>query len=366
MLGRFLRGSPSHTRFVNGLWRKYKAKKCDLLTAAITTNATFDLVGQAEENLIAQAPRLFNQKRSYDSIAIIVFYANAFQQGVCPGARLSTNESLRITPFDDFIYLSMAMVLMEFTFLANQPKDCHLPYPTPCPPLRFGYISRPELLGTPDMDRKEQEDLTLSRLVLHRQLWITWKEQGSRLLTPPPSEDEFSESLDKLTKDGVLSVALVFEARVFLDIQEIMGDDVKRGHQDLVQTTTAIDEIMNLRAVDGALDIGGSGERWHERDVDVVTRIKMTSMYWILDTLTNAFAKFKQHMMTIITPDQNKPIGTSRMGLSARHGHPWAVIPETSQSESPRASQAKPPKNPKFTNLSMECHKVPRCRSERS
>ncbi|KAL8756939.1 MAG: hypothetical protein Q9199_002582 [Rusavskia elegans] len=30
--------------FINDLWRKYKAKKCDLRTAAVTTNGAFDLV----------------------------------------------------------------------------------------------------------------------------------------------------------------------------------------------------------------------------------------------------------------------------------------------------------------------------------
>lgn len=80
--------------------------------------------------------------------------------------------------------------------------------------------------------------------------------------TPPPPEDELSQSLDKLMKDGVLSVALVFEARVLLDIQHIMGDEIKRGYQDLLQVTSSIDKIMNLKVVDGAWDVGGTGERW--------------------------------------------------------------------------------------------------------
>ena len=58
------------------MWRKYKAKKCDLHTAAVTTNAAFDLVRQAEEDLVAQAPAVLDKKRSYDSIAMIVFQAD--------------------------------------------------------------------------------------------------------------------------------------------------------------------------------------------------------------------------------------------------------------------------------------------------
>ena len=346
--------------FVNELWRRYKARKCDLHTAAITTNAAFDLVRQAEEDLIAQAPNVFNRKRSWDSIAIIVFYADAFQQGVCPEARLNSNESLRITPFDDFIYLSTARILMKFTFMANLPKGCQLPYPIPCPPLRFSYISRPDLLGTPEMDKKEQEDLTLSRFIIDRQLWHTWKEAGSEYSTPPPLDDEFSVSVDRLTKEGVLSVALVFEAQVFLDIQDIMGDDVKRGHQDLLRTTNAIDKIMNLKAVNGAWDVGGSGERWHERDVDAVLRIKLTSMNWILDTPTNAFPKLKEYQMASSASDNDKPLHTWS-DTSPEHGPPsqQADIPEGSGTERLRSSVTRPPRNPKFSNVSMNIHEVP-------
>ena len=107
---------------------------------------------------------------------------------------------------------------MIFTFLADLPKDCELPHPVP--------------------------------------------------------------SRDTLTKDGILSVALVFEAQIFLAIQDIMGDDVKRGHQDLLRMTINIDKIMKSKAVSGEWDVGGTAERWHKRDVDVVMWIKMISLYW--------------------------------------------------------------------------------------
>lgn len=68
------------------------------------------------------------------------------------------------------------------------------------------------------MNRKEKEDLTLLRLITDRRLWNTWKILGAKRLGPLPPEDEFSQSLDRLIDKGVLSVALVFEAQIFLDI----------------------------------------------------------------------------------------------------------------------------------------------------
>ena len=251
---------------------------------------------------------------------------------------------------------------MKFTFLADVPEDCKLPYPLPCPPLRFGYISRPELLGTPEMDRKEQQDLTLSRFIIDRQLWNTWREVGEQvgkeLPAQPPPEDEFSKALDRLTKEGVLSVALVFEAQVFLDIQDIMSDDVKRGHQDLLRTTNEIDKIMNLKAVNGAWDVGGSGERWHERDVEAVLRIKMTSMYWILDTPVNAFPKLKEYQLTTNTSENEESIDLgSDTSLQHEVSPQQADIPEGSSPEESRDSASK---NPKFSTVSMNVHRIPK------
>ena len=212
------------------------------------------------------------------------------------------------------------------------------------------------------MDRKEQQDLTLSRFIIDRQLWNTWREAekqlGEKLPAAPPPEDEFSKALDGLTKEGVLSVALVFEAQVFLDIQDIMSDDVKRGHQDLLRTTNEIDKIMNLKVVNGMWDVGGTGERWHERDVEAVLRIKMTSMYWILDTPRNAFPKLKEYQLATNASDDEEYVDLGS-DTSLQHEVPpqQADIPEGSF---PKASRDSASKKPKFSTVSMNVHRLPK------
>ena len=212
------------------------------------------------------------------------------------------------------------------------------------------------------MNRKEQQDLILSRFIIDRQLWNTWREAGKKagkeLPASPPPEDEFSKALDVLTKEGVLSVALVFEAQVFLDIQDIMGDDVKRGHQDLLRTTNEIDKIMNLKAVNGAWDVGGSGERWHERDVEAVMRIKMTSMYWILDTPVNAFPKLKEYQLPATTSENEECVDLGS-DASLQHEAPpkQADIPKGSPPEASRDSGSK---KPEFSTVSINVHRVPK------
>lgn len=108
-----------------------------------------------------------------------------------------------------------------------------------------------------------------------------YKQVASLKACPPPPEDELSQSTDKLTKQGLLSAAHVFEACLYLDIQDTMGDNIGRGYEDLVRNTKKIDEIMNLGVIDGSWDVGGTGEHWNKREVDVVMRIRQTSMFWI-------------------------------------------------------------------------------------
>ncbi|KAG8526668.1 uncharacterized protein KY384_008097 [Bacidia gigantensis] len=347
--------------FLSDLWRKYMSGKCDLHTAAVTTNAAFELVRQAEEDLIKQAPKAFNKTRSWDTIAIVIFYADAFERGVCPEGRLGTSETLRITPFDDFIYLSTARILMKFTFMANLPPDCGMPYPLPCQPLRFGYISRPELLGTPEMDKREHEDLILSRLIMDRDLWNTCtKTAGEYETTPPPHEDEFSKGLDKLMSKGTLSIAVVFAARILLDIQDVLGAEVGRGHQDLVRTTKEIDKMMNLKVVNGMWDVGGSGERWHERDVGSVMRIKLTSIYWILDNPANAFPKFKEIMLAKQSSQEGISFNSSGANSAQSTASPrLGAPPKSKASQQAPVSVKKPPKDPKFSTISAKVHQIP-------
>lgn len=99
--------------------------------------AAFNLVQQAEEDLTVQAPTVFDGYQTDKPTAMIVFYPDAFPQEINPEARFQSNERLRITPFDDLIYLPMAKFLMKSTHMATLPDACEPPYPAPYPPLRW-------------------------------------------------------------------------------------------------------------------------------------------------------------------------------------------------------------------------------------
>ena len=355
------------------MWKGFQAGELSLEIAAVATNAAFGLVARAEEKILAIAPNLFNKKRSWDTIAIIIFYADAFEKGICPETRLKSNDTLRITEFDEFIYLSTARILMKFAYLSDAPAETPIPYPAPCMPLRMGYISRPELLETPEMQKKEEEDLILSQLIIDQHLWSTFKDVSSKAgsFTQSPMEDDFSKALGRFLKEGVLSVSLVFASQVFLDIQAALGKEVGTGYKDLRKTTTWIDNVMNLQVSGETWDVGGSGERWHEADMHIPLRVKMTSLHWVLD---NPFPKYKKLMLPEALDEGDEflginPYSNTNPVSETRERHGLAKVQATSKSLeqsgaiSERATpqkKTKPPRDPKFNTVSTTIHEVPK------
>ena len=65
-------------------------------------------------------------------------------------------KALRITLFDNFIYLSTARTLTKVTYLSQAPTDFRTNYPFPCYPLQVGYVSRSELIEERNMKKKER------------------------------------------------------------------------------------------------------------------------------------------------------------------------------------------------------------------
>ncbi|TVY81856.1 hypothetical protein LSUE1_G002898 [Lachnellula suecica] len=211
--------------FIHDTWRSYKANELDLITASLITNSAVDIVRQNEEQILATAPKLFSTKHSYSTIAMVIFSEDALSQGQDPAAKLKSVESLRPTPFDDFIYLSTARALMKFDYVCMEP-----------PPSRAWCIIS-----------SAEEDATLPQLMMDAQLFDDYCEVQTKLCLlikgpeyapypwryPAPAEDELNSGLRKLRKEGVLSVWLVFAARVFLDVIDILGTDLHRDHMNV-------------------------------------------------------------------------------------------------------------------------------------
>ena len=278
------------------------------MSAAVVTNIAYDLVSRAEERILTTAPNLFNRKCSYESIAIIIFYADALEKGICPVARLQSDKTLELTDFDDFIYLSTARILMKFTFVRELSACDSSAYPLPYPSMRESYVSRPDLLGTPQMNKKEMEDMLLSHLVSEHHLVSNFKKDvGDPQLSPvfeedirgvcfrEPPMDELGKHISKFLKDGILSVALVFASQVWLDMQAILENDKRKAFQELQETTKFIEKTLNFKPRDDARHPLAPGEGWHETDKEIPVRIRKLSQYWVLSP---RFLQYKEHVIS--------------------------------------------------------------------
>ncbi|KAF7872868.1 uncharacterized protein EAF02_008939 [Botrytis sinoallii] len=260
--------------FLRGIWKRYKDKTLDLLSATLITNAVFELVRRSEQEILSNAPKLFSKKRSYDTIAAVIFYANGLNTGKDPTQKMESKEWLRPTPFDDFIYLSTARILMKYDKLYKIGPV----YPIPTLPLRSAYISCPEILGTPYMDKKEKEDVLLSQLIMDLDLLDEYnkftknEEYQAPAQYAPPAADALTSGLLKLKDEGNISVTVVFASQIFLDLNQILGDNIREGREDWERLVS-----KRQRSLDSCLYLPkdtASGHTWSPNDIHTIKKIR--------------------------------------------------------------------------------------------
>ena len=276
-------------------WQEYKLGRLDLVTCTMTTNLAFDLVRRAEEDVIGQAPEMLKKPRSYEAISTLIFFVDSFTKGKSPTKEQEVEDSLRITPFDEFIYLSTARILMKF----EQLSAAKIAYPQPVPPVRMSYISRPDLLELPQVKKWEEEDEFLSQLLMDMSLDDNLARAMLQLTEQrkAPAMDELSKGLYKLRKEGEVSTWIVFAARVLLDIRDIMGKDFSRGYREQVAAGCAAFKTLDMTVENGALT--PKGERWKARDGQQVMDLWSMIQYW---TIKNPFPMMKQKWLAEKNP----------------------------------------------------------------
>ena len=202
------------------LWQRQRDGLVELVTATVTTTAAWDLLNRTETELYSRLPGKTSGGSLYNELSLTIFYAECFRSGEDPEARLGTASMLKITPFDEFIYLPTARVLVKFAKIQATVHD-KTAWPPPVIPMRFNYIIDPGLLDTPEMRKYEEEDRLLSQLLLdramteelHQNIGTVTDENMARFL--PPVEDVLSKYLRKIWKSGNVTVTSVSSCKIF-------------------------------------------------------------------------------------------------------------------------------------------------------
>lgn len=192
--------------------------------------------------------------------------ADALGKGDDVDKRLPSN-TLKITEFDEFIYLSTACILMKYGQISSFKID---QYPLPVPPVRMSYTSRPELLVLPEVKRWEEEAVCLTQMLMdvssHDIFQKVFKYRKETV------QDELSTGLHK-PRNGEMSVWIVFAARVCLDIQAILGNKVGKPYETFKTAANAASAVFDIRVEGDELVPGGSGERWLAKDADHIMNL---------------------------------------------------------------------------------------------
>ncbi|KAA6408554.1 MAG: hypothetical protein FRX48_07636 [Lasallia pustulata] len=272
--------------FLKETWKSYKAGKVDLLTATATTNAAIRLVSQAEEDIIATKPQAFSKPKSYKAIAAVIFYVESLRRGEdsVAGSGYPSVEALKITPFDEFLYLPTARILMKFERIAS----FKVAYPQPIPPIKMSYLALPELLQTPEIQRWDKEDEFLSQHLMDQWFFEDIRKAIAQTRgMEPPVMDELSQGFRKLSREGEVSTWIVFGSRVLLDIQEILGDEIVRSHKETRAAAKDVTNVLGFKTLDdGRLaPFQGLGERWKTPDAGQVTKLDDLARIWIVENL---------------------------------------------------------------------------------
>lgn len=274
--------------FLKETWKKYKDGALDLSTCAMATNLALDLVRRAEEDIIGEAPVLLGGQRSYEAISILIFYTESFKNGQDPTKLLESDESLKITPFDEFIYLSTARILIKF----QQMSALKIAYPKPVPSVRMSYLSRPDLLDLPQVKKWEEEDEFLSQLLMDMSLDDNVSKAMKEINNDrkAPAVDELTKGFYKLRREGEVSTWIVVAARVLLDIRDIMGEDMSRGHQEQAAAGRGAFKTLDMTVeCNGALT--PEGLRWKGKDGAHVMSLWCMLQYY---SIHDSFPMMKQ------------------------------------------------------------------------
>ena len=95
-----------------------------------------------------------------------------------------------------------------------------------------------------------------------------------------PPEDQFSDGLTKLRKDGEVSVWIVFASRVVLDINEVLSEDAECGYKELRKVGADALKVLDFHSEGDELVPGGN-LCWHVKDADIAQSIYNIAYFWL-------------------------------------------------------------------------------------
>ena len=203
------------------IWRDYKHGKETLVTASVITNTAFQLVQQAEQELMTTLP----QFKSYYDIAGMFYLLVCELRGLDSEFREEDDDVVNPLMLDvaEWLYLPVASAVGSFL---NVIRTIHMPG------LKPGHLG----VYDPSRDRSQmtaRQRVRDDRIIL-MELFPEFefvREFGVEQLPVPDELTKGLVSTFSIKEDAPLWV--IYALQVFLDITHTLGSDVSRGLADL-------------------------------------------------------------------------------------------------------------------------------------
>ncbi|CAJ2500574.1 Uu.00g034270.m01.CDS01 [Anthostomella pinea] len=222
---------------------------------------------------------------TYGDLADIMYTAQSITTG--EGRSFLSAATLELSPFDEFAFFpaSRALIVLGRTREAFQ----KFAWPAPITPMRFNYISRPDLLmNNPRMQRYKEQHHFISQMVLDMHLHDTLKNPsksaagliGNKLDdTKLPFEDPMYSSLRPVWTEGIVTTKAVFAAQLLWDIHTLRKANPNTdGTKALNRAAIGYQRMFKfITHLDGALDT--EDVRWLSKDswllMDISRRVEI-------------------------------------------------------------------------------------------
>ncbi|KAF2420017.1 hypothetical protein EJ08DRAFT_665773 [Tothia fuscella] len=258
-------------------WKCYRAGDLDLITATIVTTAAFELVRQAEIELIAEVPEIFaHTEDSYRLISRLLLSLEATRKG--PRTEDVTEDArakrLEISDLEEFVFRPTSYVCGNFAkgYTKVRKWDGYA-WPPKAMQMRLEYCEHAEMLNSQRMAKFEWEDRRLVQLLmdlcLEEEMETFRDKKYQHLKVTMPYEDALKGALRPLWDKGAVSTFSVFAAQVSVELQSVLADGFE-GTKILEAARTDVDGTFKFVASIGPeLFLTGGGTIWPRKDVAI-------------------------------------------------------------------------------------------------
>lgn len=255
-------------------WRVLEEKPRDNVEASLATITAIEIIHRKEQVIVSEFPGFCNQQRPYESIARMLVSTEHLKKLEEPSKTSSLDEFEANIKRATFVLASTAQTFRKFVYLSVVPRLA-IPKPIEVLTLRSGSTVPSGILEHKYMKINEDDDEILSKYIIEFDLYAHY--QDDRLLNKGcsyfPAEDYLVKGLRAFRSNRIISVSLVFAARIFLDREDQYGHRLATGEEELQDIVKQIQASINLarwfRTESRVMVM-----KWHEEDYTEVMELE--------------------------------------------------------------------------------------------